>query len=100
MTDRNGENKKIVDADQFTMKTLKMRGIPRRQFEQYLARLATRVVDHTYIGDYWQVSLSDERQETIGVCSLCAVDVTMVVENDQFDDFIITFRKNFLRGGG
>ena len=42
----------------------------------------------------------EERQESIGVCSLVAVDVTLKVRNDQFDDFLLTFRKNFLRGGG
>ncbi len=77
-----------------------MRGIPKWEFERYLTHKAKTIDGNSYTGPDWQVSLSEERQESIGVCSLVAVDVTLKVRNDQFDDFLLTFRKNFLRGGG
>ena len=76
------------------------RGYPNGTLKQYLTINATQVVDNTYIGDRWQVTLSEERQETIGACSLVAVDVTLAVEKDQFDDFLFSFRKKFSQGRG
>ncbi|MBU4541581.1 MAG: hypothetical protein KJ774_10220 [Firmicutes bacterium] len=100
MTDQDQKGAEPIKSDQFTVKTLLMRGIPRWQFDQYLATKALSIAGDTYTGKGWQVTLSDERQESIGVCCLVAVDVTLAVEKDQFDDFLLTFRKNFLRGGG
>ena len=100
MTDVDGNKDKSLNQDQFTVKTLYMRGIPKWEFERYLTHKAETIDGNRYAGPDWQVSLSEERQESIGVCSLVAVDVTLKVRNDQFDDFLLTFRKNFLRGGG
>lgn len=100
MTDVDGNKDKSLNHDQFTVKTLYMRGIPKWEFERYLTHKAKTIDGNSYAGSDWQVSLSEERQESIGVCSLVAVDVTLKVRNDQFDDFLLTFRKNFLRGGG
>jgi hypothetical protein len=58
------------------------------------------VSENIFSGPGWQVALSEERSESLGKFSLVAVDVTLEVEKDQFEDFLITFRKNFLRGGG
>lgn len=85
---------------QFSEKTLHMRGIPKWEFERYLVKQATVIIGDTYQGEDWQVTLSEERQESIGMFTLVAVDVTIRVEKDQFDDFLLVFRKNFLRGGG
>jgi len=57
------------------------------------------VVGDIYYGEGWQVSLSEERQEKVGCCFIVAVDVTMEVNAEIFDDFLMTYRKNFLRGG-
>ena len=100
MTDVDGNKDKSLNHDQFTVKTLYMRGIPKWEFERYLTHKAKTIDGNRYAGPDWQVSLSEERQESIGVCSLVAVDVTLKVRNDQFNDFLLTFRKNFLRGGG
>jgi len=100
MTDPDEKKGELLNPDQFTVKTLYMRGIPKWEFERYLIKKATAIHGDHYIGASWQVSLSEERQESIGVCSLVAVDVTLAVAKDQFDDFLLTFRKNFLRGGG
>ena len=100
MTDVDGNKDKSLNHDQFTVKTLYMRGIPKWEFERYLTHKAETIDGNRYAGPDWQVSLSEERQESIGVCSLVAVDVTLMVRTDQFDDFLRTFRKNFLRGGG
>ncbi|MEO1816614.1 MAG: hypothetical protein ABGU93_13630 [Acetobacterium sp.] len=100
MTDVDGNKDKSLNQDQFTVKTLYMRGIPKWEFERYLTHKAETIDGNRYAGPDWQVSLSEERQESIGVCSLVAVDVTLAVAKDQFDDFLLTFRKNFLRGGG
>jgi hypothetical protein len=100
MTDSEEKEWELLSPDQVTVKTLYMRGIPRREYERYLFKKATNIDGDTYAGAGWQVTLSEERQESIGVCSLVAVDVTLAVEKDQFDDFLLTFRKNFLRGGG
>ncbi|WP_373482860.1 hypothetical protein [Acetobacterium sp.] len=100
MTDPDEEKQELLNPDQFTIKTLYMRGIPKYAFERYLIKKAIRSHGDTYAGEGWQVTLSQERQESIGVCSLVAVDVTLAVEKDQFDDFLLCFRKNFLRGGG
>lgn len=100
MTDVDGNKDKSLNQDQFTVKTLYMRGIPKWEFERYLTHKAETIDGNRYAGPDWQVSLSEERQESIGVCSLVAVDVTLMVRTDQFDDFLRTFRKNFLRGGG
>ncbi|WP_414150447.1 hypothetical protein ACIZ62_14190 [Acetobacterium carbinolicum] len=100
MTDSNQKLGELFNPDQFTVKKLNMRGIPRCQFERYLAAKARSIDADTFTGEGWQVTLSKERQESIGVFSLVAVDVTLAVKNDQFDDFLDTFRKNFLRGGG
>ena len=100
MTDVDGNKDKSLNHDQFTVKTLYMRGIPKWEFERYLTHKAKTIDGNSYTGPDWQVSLSEERQESIGVCSLVAVDVTLKVRTDQFDDFLLTFRKNFLRGGG
>lgn len=100
MTDSEEKEWELLSPDQVTVKTLYMRGIPRWEYERYLSAKATSVQGDTYAGTGWQVTLSEERQESLGVCSLVAVDVTLVVAKDQFDDFLLTFRKNFLRGGG
>ncbi len=88
------------NPEKFTIKTLYMRGVPKWEFERYLIKIAKTVTGNTYNGDGWQVILSEERQESLGQFNLVAVDVTIAVEKDQFDDFLKTFRKNFLRGGG
>lgn len=90
----------IKDTKQFASKTLHMRGIPRWEFERYLTNKAITKKADSYYGDGWQVTLSAERQESLGRFSLIAVDVIITAEKDQFDDFLQTFRKNFLRGGG
>lgn len=100
MTDPEEKEWELLSPDQVTVKTLYMRGIPRWEYERYLLAKATSVQGDTYTGAGWQVTLSEERQESLGVCSLVAVDVTLAVAKDQFDDFLRTFRKNFLRGGG
>lgn len=100
MTDPDKKEWERLKPDQIIVKTLYMRGIPRREYERYLFKKATYIDGNTYVGAGWQVTLSEERQESLGVCSLVAVDVTLAVEKDQFDDFLLTFRKNFLRGGG
>lgn len=87
----NGERQK---------KILNMRGIPRREFECYLQKKGHKVSVNTFSGHGWEVTLSEERNESLGKFSLVAVDVTLEVEKDQFEDFLMTFRKNFLRGGG
>jgi len=89
-----------LKPEKFIVKTLSMRGIPRSEFECYLAQKATQITGDSYAGEGWQVTLSEARQECIGGFSLVAVDVTLAVEKDQFDDFLLTWRKNFLRGGG
>lgn len=88
------------NPEKFTTKTLYMRGVPKWEFERYLIKIAKTVTGNAYNGDGWQVILSEERQESLGQFSLVAVDVTITVAKDQFDDFLRTFRKNFLRGGG
>ena len=100
MTDPDQEKRELLKPDQFTVKTLYMRGIPKWEFERYLIKKAAAIRGDTYAGPGWQVTLSEERQESLGAWSLVAVDVTLAVEKDQFDDFLLTFRKNFLRGGG
>lgn len=100
MTDPDEKIGELLKPDQFTVKTLYMRGIHKYEFERYLIKKAVNICGDTYTGSDWQVTLSEERQESIGVFSLVAVDVTLAVEKDQFDDFLLTFRKNFLRGGG
>ena len=100
MTEPDKKNLEFLESDQFTVKTLYMRGIPRWQFERYLGSEANATWEDRYVGDGWQVTLSAESQECIGVFSLVAVDVTLAVAKDQFDDFLFSFRKNFLRGGG
>lgn len=91
---------KTKDPEKFTTKTLYMRGIPKWEFERYLAKKARTITRDSYEGDGWQVRLSVERKESLGQFSLVAVDVTIAVEKHQFDEFLQTFRKNFLRGGG
>jgi len=100
MTDPDQEIEELLKPDQITVKTLYMRGIPKWEFERYLTKKATVIRGDSYAGAGWQVTLSEERQESMGVWSLVAVDVTLAVAKDQFDDFQLTFRKNFLRGGG
>jgi hypothetical protein len=100
MTDPESEKEVLLKPDQYTTKTLYMRGIPKWEFERYLIKKAMAIRGDTYVGPGWQVTLSEERQESLGVCSLVAVDVTLAVAKDQFDDFLRTFRNNFLRGGG
>lgn len=100
MTEPDEKKQEELKPDQIIVKTLHMRGIPRWQFERYLGSVANATRKDCYVGDGWQVTLSAERQECIGVFSLIAVDVTLAVEKDQFDDFLLSFRKNFLRGGG
>lgn len=100
MTESDMLTANVLSGDQFIKKTLYMRGIPKWEFDRYLRKKAETIRDDCYIGVGWQVTLSPERQESIGVCSLVAVDVTLVVEKDQFDDFLRSFRMNFLRGGG
>lgn len=91
---------KEINNGKFTIKKLEMRGIPKWEFERYLKKIADKYIDDSYYGNGWQVTLSEEFQESMGVFSIIAVDVTIEVENDKFEDFLLTFRKNFLRGGG
>lgn len=91
---------KKLNDDKYTVKKLEMRGIPRWEFERYLKGRAQKIIDDTYYGEGWQVSLSQERQDKIGRFFLVAVDVTLAAKEEKFEDFLFTFRKNFLRGGG
>lgn len=100
MTEPEEKKQEELKPDQMIVKTLHMRGIPRWQFERFLGSEAKTTGKDCYVGDGWQVTLSAERQERVGVFLLVAVDVTLAVEEDQFDDFLFSFRKNFLRGGG
>jgi hypothetical protein len=87
-------------CDNYTIKKLEMRGIPRSEFERTLEKMAEKVIDDTYYGVGWQVTLSAERQEDFRSFSMVVVEVTIAAEKHQFDSFLLTFRKKFLRGGG
>lgn len=87
-------------CDDLVVKKIAMRSIPKREFERYLIKKAEKIVDDVYYGDGWQVSLSQERQEKLCDFSIVAVDVTLACKPEIFDAFLLTFRKNFLRGGG
>lgn len=91
---------KEVNNGNFTIKKLEMRGIPKWEFERYLRKIADKYSDDSYYGNGWQVTLSEEFQESLGTFSIIGVDVTIEVEEEKFEDFLSTFRKNFLRGGG
>jgi hypothetical protein len=94
------QGEKMIDNNERQVQILHMRGVPRRELERYLQKKAHQVSENIFSGPGWQVALSEERSESLGKFSLVAVDVTLEVEKDQFEDFLITFRKNFLRGGG
>lgn len=104
MTDQEASalktNNEKKECDDIVVKKIAMRSIPKREFERYLTKIAEKIGDDIYYGDGWQVSLSQERYEKIGEFSLVAVDVTLAVKSEIFDAFLLTFRKNFLRGGG
>ena len=82
------------------VKELNTRGVQKYEFERYLTKNAKKILDNVYYGDGWQISLSQERQEKIGSCDIVAVDVTLSVKAEIFEAFLLSFRKNFLRGGG
>jgi len=104
MMDQNINELKIDNKsgsqDDIVVKKLEMRGIPKKEFERYLTKKAEKIVDDVYYGDGWQVSLSQERQDKVGCCFIVAVDVTLSAKSEIFEVFLLTFRKNFLRGGG
>ena len=89
-----------IESDGFVVKKLEMRSIPKREFEKYLSMQATRVEEDVYFGNGWQVTLSEERQENICGYNFVAVDVTLAAKQEIFEAFLLTFRKNFMRGGG
>lgn len=89
-----------MNNENVTVKKLEMRGIPKWEFKRYLRKIADKYSDDSYYGNGWQVTLSEEFQESLGAFSIIGVDVTIEVEKEKFEDFLLTFRKNFLRGGG
>ena len=92
-------NNPVENGNAIIVKKIQTRGIPKRSFERYFMEKGKEVVEDSYHGDGWQVSLSEERQEKVGCCFIVAVDVIMEVKAEIFDDFLMTYRKNFLRGG-
>ncbi|KNZ42349.1 hypothetical protein [Acetobacterium bakii] len=92
-------NNQLKQGKAIIAKKIQTRSIPKRSFERYFKEKGKEVVGDIYYGDGWKVSLSEERQEKVGCCFIVAVDVTMEVEAEIFDDFLMTYRKNFLRGG-
>lgn len=93
-------NNQRMYSDDIVVKKIEMRAIPKREFEHYLKKKAQEMFEDTYYGEGWQVTLSQERQESLGSFSIVAVDVTLAVKHENFDAFLLTFRKNFMRGGG
>lgn len=81
-------------------KKLEMRSIPKREFQKYLNKIGEVMGDNHYKGEYWEVMLSEEYFVSLGRFSLVAVDILITAENERLEEFLFTFRKNFLRGGG
>lgn len=88
-----------VNADGMVVQKLKTRSIQKKEYEHYLKEIAKNVVGDTYYGDGWEVTLSQEHQDKLGCCYIVAMDLTVAAKEEIFDDFLMTLRKNFLRGG-
>lgn len=81
--------------------TLEMRGMPRRELENYFLGLGGKQDDGgVYRGPNWEVILSDERPCVLGVISIPATHVTFRVEENDWPKIVSAFRLRFLSAGG
>ena len=81
--------------------TLEMRGIYRRDFIKYFLKIGNKSIeDKVFKGDYWEVSLSEQTWINVGSLKIQRTFITFNVEEKYFDEFLATFRINFLRCGG
>lgn len=81
--------------------TLEMRGIYIRDFIKYFLEISNKSIeDKIFIGDYWEVNLSEQTWINIGALKIQRTFITFNVEETYFDEFLSTFRLNFLRCGG
>ncbi|MGL4607162.1 MAG: hypothetical protein ACRCU3_06810 [Eubacteriaceae bacterium] len=94
------EEEKKASIRIYKVKKLEMRSIPRKEFKRYLEKIGENCSSGCYCGEGWRVVLSEEYKVPFGKFSMIACDVTMTVEEEMFDAFLLTFRKNFMRGGG
>ncbi|MDP4160117.1 MAG: hypothetical protein Q8911_10215 [Bacillota bacterium] len=81
--------------------SLEMRGMPRRDLEEYFLSLKGKQVEPgNYRGPNWEVMLSEERTCTIGSLQIPATLVTFRVNEEDWAEMLKAFRLRFLSAGG
>jgi hypothetical protein len=81
--------------------SLEMRGMPRRDLEEYFLGLGGKQVEPgNYWGPDWQVRLSEERTCTLGSIQLTVTLVTFRVNEKDLPEMLKEFRLRFLSAGG
>lgn len=81
--------------------SLEMRGMPRRDLEEYFLSLGGKQEIHgNYWGPNWKVKLSEERTCTLGAIQVSATRVTFWVSEEDWPDMLKALRFRFLSAGG
>ena len=81
--------------------TLEMRGMPRRDLEEYFLSIEGKQVGQgKYVYSNWNVELADEHYLTIGSLQIPATFVTFRVNEEDWPKIVEAFHLRFLSAGG
>ena len=81
--------------------SLEMRGMPRRDLEEYFLSIEGKQVGQgTYEFSNWKVELKEERSLTMGSLHIPTTLVNFQVEEEDWSKIVDAFHLRFLSAGG
>ncbi|MBC2728760.1 hypothetical protein [Desulfosporosinus sp.] len=81
--------------------SLEMRGMPRRDLEEYFLSIGGELKGKgRFLGPNWEVNLSDTWYCSLGKIQIPATQLTFRVNEEDGDKFVWAFRLKFLSAGG
>ncbi|MBZ9686484.1 hypothetical protein G9F72_009095 [Clostridium estertheticum] len=85
----------------FIEKELEMRGMKRIEIVNYFISMGGKVIsDENFIGNGWEVEISEEKTITLGSLKIPATIVILRCREDLIDGMMVAFRLRFLSAGG